>query len=267
MSSGGTTHRSRWGVSELLLKYPDLSIRPGRGEGLRIVGDLEFRAVAVGDEVHDLFSIEMEVPNDFPASPPVVRETGGRIPRTFHTNLDRSLCLGSPLRLRMVLSKTPTLTGFVEGAVVPYLFGHVIAARTGELPFGELAHGDHGLLEDYQALLGTTDATECAALVELLAVKKRLANKRPCPCGSGKRVGRCHHGALNRLRSFGSRSWFRREASNLRRFVSQRAARRLGESASRRVSIMPSAGWSNVRRDAVTDDRDGDPAVAGCAAG
>ena len=35
----------------------------------------------------------------------------------------------------------------------------------------------------------------------LAAMKRRLANKRPCPCGSGRRLGRCHNRRVNTLRN------------------------------------------------------------------
>ena len=39
-----------------------------------------------------------------------------------------------------------------------------------------------------------------SALLQLVTVKKRVANKRPSPCGSGLRLGRCHHRYVNHLR-------------------------------------------------------------------
>jgi len=40
-------------------------------------------------------------------------------------------------------------------------------------------------------------------------MRKRHANKERCPCGSGDRVGWCHHRQLNRLRKRLGRYWFR----------------------------------------------------------
>jgi hypothetical protein len=46
-------------------------------------------------------------------------------------------------------------------------------------------------------------------------MKKRQANKLPCPCNSGRRVGQCHHLEINRLRNKLGRSWFRTIAYHL----------------------------------------------------
>jgi hypothetical protein len=205
-------------VDALVARYPDLRLRPSHGAGsLVIAGELAFTASDRhgNNSVTDAFDVELRVLPKFPAEPPIVRETGGRVPRTFHTNPDRTLCLGSPLRLRMRLKERPDLLAFVEGSLIPYFYALVRHQRGEELPFGELAHGDRGLLDEYRYLLGARDDQTCVALLNLLGVKKRIANKQPCPCGSGRRVGCCHHRALNRLRPAASRAWFRAHAASL----------------------------------------------------
>ena len=44
--------------------------------------------------------------------------------------------------------------------------------------------------------------------VRLTAMRKRHANKQACPCGSGRRLGRCHHRRINTLREQLGRRWF-----------------------------------------------------------
>jgi hypothetical protein len=85
------------------------------------------------------------------------------------------------------------------------------------MPFGELGHGAKGLLAEFRQLLEAANNTQCIAFLRLLGMKKRIANKRPCPCGSNRRLGRCHARRLNRLRRDASRSWFRHQANQLSR--------------------------------------------------
>jgi hypothetical protein len=49
-------------------------------------------------------------------------------------------------------------------------------------------------------------------MLRLIGMKRRVANKRPCPCGSGLRAGKCHHRILNRLRQELGRQWCREQA-------------------------------------------------------
>lgn len=178
---------ARHAVAALTDRYRGLALRPTRtGGSLFIAGDLEFTASGPNGErpVSDTFAVTIFVPPAFPADPPTVRETGGRLPRTFHTYQDGALCLGSPLRLRMRLRIRPDLLGFVETCLIPYLYGYLRFQQGEPLPFGELDHGDPGLLDEYQLLLCARDDRTCIALISMLGVKKRVANKWPCPCGA-----------------------------------------------------------------------------------
>ena len=209
---------ARWGVEALLDRFAGLAVRPTNAAGeFVIAGDLEFNATGPEGEhpLFESFRVEIRVPRGFPAEVPAVLETGGRVPRAFHTQPDLTLCLGSPLRLRMKLQARPNVLGFVESCLVPYLYGFARHERGEPLPYGELDHGIPGLLDEYRHLLRARDNRTCLALLALLGVPRRTANKQPCPCGSGRRVGRCHHHALNRLRKVASKSWFRDHAAAL----------------------------------------------------
>lgn len=223
-----------WKLRELLQKHAGLAVQPKQGEELVVAGHLSFRAESERyGTVEDSFELDIRIPRRFPSELPVVREVGERIPEDFHRNPDGTLCLGSPLRLRMALSRSPSLTTFVEHCVVPFLFGFLTHQKHGKLPFDELDHGTPGLLDEYCEILRVEDHGRCLALLDLVGVKKRVANKRPCPCGSGKRVGRCHHLILNRLRSVASRAWFKGHVAELRRMQEleqrTRPSRRTGQ--------------------------------------
>jgi len=224
-----------WNLRELLQKHTGLAVQPKQDEDLIVAGHLRFRAESeLYGEVEDSFELEIVVPRRFSAELPAVREVGGRISKDFHRNPDGTLCLGSPLRLRMTLGGSASLTVFVERCVFPFLFGFVTYEKHGSLPFDELDHGTPGLLDEYCEILRIEDRGRCLDLLELVGINKRIANKRPCPCGSGKRVGRCHHRILNRLRPVASRSWLKGHVAELRRM---QELERLPHSRRRAVKI------------------------------
>jgi len=108
--------------------------------------------------------LEITVPAEFPKLLPTARETGGKIPRDgkHHVNDDKSLCLGSPLRLRLKVSGKPTLSGFAESCLVPYLYAVSYKLQNGvEFPFGELSHGEAGIIEDYMEMFGLNRNPRC----------------------------------------------------------------------------------------------------------
>lgn len=203
------TRLQTWAVQELIGKYPGLRLLPTVDKDLRIAGTLEFSAQAPGREnITDHYEINMSVAQSFPQSVPIVREVGGRVPKGFHKMTDGELCLGSPTRLRLILSETSSLLSFVERCVIPYLYGYSLVEKGGALPFGELAHGTKGLREDLADLVGFREERILDQFIKLISMKKRQANKRSCPCGSGLRAGRCHNRKLNMLRDKLGRRWF-----------------------------------------------------------
>ena len=202
------------GVWQFLAEQPLMSIRPGSGAGLRVEGLFSFTAEALDHgRISDRFRLTIEIPPGFPRDAPAVVEHG-RIPRTpdFHVNPDGTLCLGSPLRLLLILAAQPSLPAFSERCLVPYLYAASLKlSHGGGFAFGELAHGASGALEDVKCILGLRDTEQAKRALELLAMRKRRANKRGCPCGTcGRRLGKCRlNHRLRPLRRLAPRSWFR----------------------------------------------------------
>ena len=212
--------------------YPLMTFRPRAEKFPVLCGRFTFAARhRVAGEIEDSFELEIEIPTRFPDELPRVTEVGGRIPREADNHVNRSdgtLCLGSPLRLRLLLAEDPTLTGFAEKCLVPFLFAQAQRpTRSGGFAFGELDHGLPGMLDDYVALFGLKEFQQAVEALRLLGTKKRGANKQPCPCGCRLRLGRCRFNVrLAKFRRVASRSWFRREREEILKIailISERA--------------------------------------------
>lgn len=203
-----------FGLHEFLCFYPEMAIRPVADDRLHLEGQFGFTAQTVEHgQIADSYHLHVSVPPGFPRELPVVHELGNRIPRNglYHANADGSLCLGSRLRVLSKLSKSPTLLGFADRCMIPYLFAvsHKLK-HGGALPFGELAHGSAGELADYADLLGLKTAEQAKTAIQYLSMKEREANKLPCPCGCGHRLGKCRfNGRMREFRQLAARSWFR----------------------------------------------------------
>ena len=196
-------------VEEVLQKYPELRLQPSAGDETVLAGSFEFSAQARGHvQMSDCYEISISVASNYPRTVPLVREMANRIPCNFHKLDSGHLCLGSPTRLRLILAETPSLLSFIERCLVPYLYGYSTVEGGGDLPFGELSHGVPGLRDDLASVLGVETDKILIGFVRLLASKKRKANKLPCPCGSGMRLGQCHNRIINRVRSDLGRGWF-----------------------------------------------------------
>lgn len=148
-------------------------------------------------------------------------ERGGRIPPSFHTNPDGTLCLGSKLRLLRDLAEQPTLLGYADKCLIPFLFAHAHWDRTGALPWADLAHGPGGLIQDYREMFKAKDADAVVAILNTLATRHRVANKLPCPCGAGRRLRVCHGRELHPFRLRCSRKQFRLERDKIQKHLTE----------------------------------------------
>lgn len=199
-------------VRELLNKYRGLRIEPSRNSSLIIKGTLQFQASSPNHYViEDQYELEIQVHSGFPDKVPTIRETADRIPRDFHKLKGNLLCLASPTEIRLKMRDTPTLPAFVELFVIPYLYGFSYSEQYGILPFGELAHGNEGIRDHLRALFCVRSAEHPEEFLRLAGLKKRVANKLSCPCGSGKRLGKCHNRRVNYVRKTVDRKWFQAE--------------------------------------------------------
>jgi hypothetical protein len=197
-----------WLLEELLVRYPGLRFAPSRAGLVELTGCLAFAAQPKNlERIDDEYQLEIAVTEKFPKELPSVRETAGRIPDWFHRLSSGALCLGSPTRLRLIAAESRSLLRFIERAVVPYLYGHSYFEKYRTIPFGELDH-QAGIIQDFASILGIED-NAVREFVWLATMRKRQANKHPCPCGSRRRLGCCHHRRINRLRDQLGRGWFR----------------------------------------------------------
>lgn len=209
------------GVEEFLRAYPGMSLQPIRDERVVLEGGFIFSAESNQyGRVTDSYKLRINVPSGFPKNLPAVYELAGRIPREdrYHVNpSDYSLCLGSRLRLLTTLARMPTLMGFAKYCLIPYLYAVSVKLRKGgEFVFGELPHGQRGEILDYVDLLGLRSTNQVLKTIWYLGMKRRRANKLPCPCQCGRRLGICPlNNRVRRIRQLAERSWFRELLSDL----------------------------------------------------
>ena len=183
-------------------RYPDLALVRHRSGRLVVEGTLGFAMTHERRTVEDEFDVELRIPPDYPASPPNVYEVAGRLDGFDHLFTDGRLCLGAPVEVRMRFAERPSLLCFTEDLVVPFLFAFSYKASYGRMPFGELAHGVEGQLDYYNRFFGTP-TEQTVSLLRCLVRDEHDSGVAfgKCPCGSGRKLKRCHGPELSKLRS------------------------------------------------------------------
>jgi hypothetical protein len=192
---------------ELRAKYKGLGISV-RDDGLTsIKGPLRFIGSYEGIELEDEFEVEIILPAEYPELPPVVQETGGRIPVEYHRNPGGTLCLGAPLEVRIKFGRQRNLIGFVEELLVHYLFSFSYYERNDRVPFGELSHGGRGIWEYYRELFDIEDDVVILELLKILA-DQSYRGHHDCPCNSGQILRNCHGRQLLEIQKYQSHEDF-----------------------------------------------------------
>lgn len=209
---------------ELNEKFPELNLIAEDNGSWTVKGPLIFSGKYEECEIEGEFSIEITIPDDYPEIPPTVRETANKIPCDFHTYYDGTLCLGAPLAVRKKFSENPTLIGFVEKCLIPYLFSFDHKRKYGEMPFGELSHRGQGILEYYQDLFDMKAVKEILGLIKILA-DDNYSDHNTCPCGSGKRLRSCHGPILLEIKNYQPSPNYLSEYNLLVEYVKQLCSR------------------------------------------
>jgi hypothetical protein len=193
---------------ELQSIYRRLSLEDrGEPNGILIKGILDFSGRGNDQLINDSFEIQILVPELFPDLPPSTKEVGGRIPDTFHHYEDGSLCLGTPLHIRMTFLQSPTLLSYIQDLVIPYFFSFCYWKKFGRMPFGELSHGRKGIMEYYREVFASSSDMVVINILKILA-EDNYRGHQYCPCGSGKIIRQCHGEILKKIKDYQSRENF-----------------------------------------------------------
>jgi len=202
-------------LNEFMKDNPFMSIKPSNIDGLVIEGKFSFTTQYKGyPKIDTTYKLKITILNNFPFEIPEVVEIEAKIPRDgmHHVNPapENSLCLGSSIKLLELLRKEPTLNGFVKFCLVPFLYAVSLKIEHEiDFIFGELAHGVNGIINDYIQIFGVTSEDEVKNVLYMLTLNKRVANKRPCPCKCGQRLGKCSlRLKINEYRKLAPRSWY-----------------------------------------------------------
>jgi len=201
------------GVRDFLAHHSTLRMTQLSDDFVELEGTYELYAqFGNGQIIDDVIDLKIVIPSNYPNDVPTVYEISNKFPRTpdFHTYKDGSLCLTSEVRLRMACFDNSKFEGFFASIVEPCLFSIAYKVKFGSAPFGELKHGEDGLIDDYESLFGVTGKKSVMVGLKALGLKYREANKLKCPCCCGKRLGCCSlRFRLKSLRKLAKRKWFR----------------------------------------------------------
>ena len=153
--------------------------------------------------VVESFALDVELSTVSPRDLPVVRETGGRIPRVLdphHCASDGALCVLLPESYWFYFPAGLSLAEYLQGPLRDHLAGQALVLQGKPWPAGEWSHGLDGVWEFYEQILKVPDRHVVLRLLKA-ACDERIKGHHPCPCGYGSLMRRCHGPTLRTIRA------------------------------------------------------------------
>ena len=187
-------------LSEALSRYPCLLV-VSMDSGFALQGTFP---ILLEQREIDAFRVRIELHRSATGFTAALREIGGRIPHTADRHIIGSggyACVALPEDVYLQTGGKPlSLVSFLDGPVRSFLLAQLVMERDGHWPFGDRGHGAHGLADFYEELIGTRDLRTAERYLALLS-HARTHRQWLCPCGSGRKVRRCHADQLVALRA------------------------------------------------------------------
>lgn len=144
-------------LEDFLAAHPRIRILEINDARLVLAGEYHLKAQFPGSQlVERTYRLKLVCPRDYPAKLPAVIDEEKYFPRNqeYHTYGDGSFCLGSELKIKSLLKGNLSLSAFFEKIVDGFLYAVTHRIEYGNFPYGELAHGEQGLVDDYGEMFG-----------------------------------------------------------------------------------------------------------------
>jgi len=180
--------------------YAELHFVPRAG-GIFLTG---YYPLFEGDRVWDRYQVKLQVPQDSPRGIPALYEIGNRIPweSDRHMERDGKACIVLPDAYWYEHPQGMNMLDFLNGPVRNFFVNQSLIdlGQNDVWKNGEWGHGAEGIVEFYEAILGTS---EDKTILAYLGILKRdvIKGHWPCPCGSKRKLRNCHRELINELRT------------------------------------------------------------------
>lgn len=152
----------------------------------------------------DTFGVIIVVPKAYPYCVPSLFETSEIIPRDIDWHISNSgvCCYDIEHSLLILSRKGINLADFVATKIYTYFANQLFKLSRGKYASGEYAHHFEGVVQYYSETHGLNEQSMVDVLEKLVQGSK-LERNHLCPCGSGKKLKKCHYLAMLEIKSLG----------------------------------------------------------------
>lgn len=182
--------------AELSRRYPNLSFEFDESS---FIAEGSIYVNATDGLYRDSETVSVKISCEgFPQRFPVVYDCGGTVPEEFeHAYEDGRLCLAVDTEMAPWLKADDSIADFIDHFVVNYYFQASRFRRFGDKGDFGRSHGSAGIISFFQEYFGV-DANAARRIIWIVG-SGRYRGRMMCPCGSKKRVGKCHGDKIKAL--------------------------------------------------------------------
>ena len=179
--------------------FPNLALDTATGGEAIVTGVIE--VIPDGG-----FSTYLIVPDNYPNGVPSLKCNPKEIPWEVdrHVYRDGMACLCVASEYRTHWPRGSDITDFLSTLVLPYFVAQAFYDAHGHWPAtGQRSHGREGIFESYREYLQPLGSVSERAVQDTMKLMARVSAPKghdPCPCGSGKKLRKCHRELFSKLR-------------------------------------------------------------------
>jgi len=152
----------------------------------------------------ETFELIILVPRAYPYCIPLLFETSKILPRDIDWHISKGgvCCYDIEHNLLVLSRKGIFLADFIAAKIYSYFANQLIKLGGGDYVAGEYAHHFEGVVQYYQEMHGLS-MQETIRVLQTLLQPSKLGRNGLCPCGSGRKLKKCHAAAMEEIKSLG----------------------------------------------------------------
>lgn len=153
-------------------------------------------------EIVAQYDIELQYRVGYPACFPFVWETSNAFPHTpdWHCYGDTgSCCLKPGIEEALWCIEGFDIIRFMNEVVISYFANQYHRSVHGFYLYGEYSHGNKGILESYEQLLGLKGAIKVLPVLRNIITTNHVYRQSNCPICGNEKVYRCHLQLVRKL--------------------------------------------------------------------